>query len=195
MTSIIARGSKSKVTVLLASATAAVCLALTGGAQAQSQGKASAESPYIPTATIKEIMDSMVAPTAQVLWDAVGVTVTEKGTVEKVPETDQEWATLRQNAVTLAEATNVLIIPGRHVDEPGAQTAAQTGELAPPQIEARIKMDRMAWIAHAHVLHVAAMQAIKAIDAKDVQGLTDVGGTIDEACETCHLQFWYPNQQ
>jgi cytochrome c556 len=55
--------------------------------------------------------------------------------------------------------------------------------------------DRPAFVAHAHVLHEAAMEALRAIDAKSVDGISEAGGTIDAACEGCHLQFWYPNQE
>ena len=37
--------------------------------------------------------------------------------------------------------------------------------------------------------------ALKAIEAKDAQGLWDAGGKIDMACENCHLKYWYPNQE
>ena len=37
-------------------------------------------------------------------------------------------------------------------------------------------------------------EAIKAVDAKDIDKVSDAGGTIDSACEGCHLQFWYPDQ-
>ena len=41
----------------------------------------------------------------------------------------------------------------------------------------------------------AALIALKAIDAKSAGGLSDAGGDIDEACESCHLVFWYPNEK
>ena len=47
---------------------------------------------YIPEISIAEIMESMVMPTAQVVWDAVGVSVGAEGTVETKPETDEAWA-------------------------------------------------------------------------------------------------------
>jgi len=37
-----------------------------------------------------------------------------------------------------------------------------------------------------------AMETIRIIDAKDVEGLSVIEGSIDAACEGCHLQFWYP---
>jgi hypothetical protein len=28
-----------------------------------------------------------------------------------------------------------------------------------------------------------------------VEGLSNAGGDIDEACESCHLTYWYPNER
>jgi cytochrome c556 len=44
-------------------------------------------------------------------------------------------------------------------------------------------------------IRAAALIALKAIDARDVDGLSNAGGDIDEACESCHLVFWYPNEK
>ena len=41
----------------------------------------------------------------------------------------------------------------------------------------------------------ATAMALKAIDARNVEGLSDAGGDIDEACENCHLTYWYPNEK
>ena len=35
---------------------------------------------------------------------------------------------------------------------------------------------------------------LKAVDAKNVEGIVDAGDKLDKACETCHLKYWYPNQ-
>jgi len=150
---------------------------------------------FIPRATIVEIMDSMVMPTADVLWNAVGVSVTANGIVENVPETDEDWARLRWSAVTMAEATNALIIPGRHVAPAGTVQDPNDTALSPAQIEALIAKNRAAWVGMAHALDAAVLEAIQAIDARDVDKLADVGGTIDTACENCHLVFWYPETQ
>ena len=62
-------------------------------------------------------------------------------------------------------------------------------------IEALINKDRTTWTNLAHGLNDAAMLAFKAIEARDVQGLATAGEKIDEACESCHLRYWYPNQE
>src|SRR6266404_4286041 len=81
--------------------------------------KPAAQDNYRPTATVKDIMDSLVDPGADNLWDSVSSTVDERGITDKAPHTDEEWADVRRHAIMLLEATNMLLIPGRHVAKPG----------------------------------------------------------------------------
>jgi hypothetical protein len=174
---------------------AGVCLGLViaGGARGQmNSSRAPDSSDFVLRATIVEIMDSMVMSTANVLWNAVGVTVTADGVIENAPETNEDWARLRYAAVTMAEATNSIIIPGRHVAPADIERDPADTSLTPAQIEELIEQNWAAWVGHAHALDAAALEAIRAIDARDVDKLSEVGGTIDAACESCHLQFWYP---
>ena len=150
---------------------------------------------YRPTATIKDIMDSTVDPSADFLWDSVATVVTTTGTEERAPRTDEEWTNVRRRAIQLVEATNLLQIPGRHVARPGEKSANPGIELGPEEIETVINQDRASWINFAHGLHDAVVPALKAIEAKDVQALSDAGEKIDTACENCHLKYWYPNQE
>jgi hypothetical protein len=150
------------------------------------------ESPLRPTSTIKDIMDSMVDPCADALWDSVATIVSALGTEQRAPKTDEDWAKVRHNAITLAEATNLLVMDGRRVARPGEKAENPEVELRPEEIEAAISQDRQAWINFAHGLNDAALAAVKGIDAKDVKGLFDAGEAIDTACENCHLKYWYP---
>ena len=159
------------------------------------QSKQPDKNGYIAQFSIEEIMESIVMPAAQAVWDSVAVNVTEKGIIETKPETDEDWEKLRWQAVTLVEATNLLIVPGRHAAPPGAKSENPGSELEPEQIQALLDKLRPAFVAHVHVLHEAAMGALRAIDARNIDGISEAGGTIDEACESCHLQFWYPNQK
>jgi len=45
----------------------------------------------------------VIDPIADNIFDAVGTDVTAKGVVETSPKTDEDWAKVRQGAVTLAE--------------------------------------------------------------------------------------------
>lgn len=150
------------------------------------------EAEYRPTTTIKDLMDGMVDPAADTIWDSVATKITTKGKEEKAPHTAEEWLTVRRSALQLAEASNLLQIPGRHVAKPGEQNN-QGIELQPDQIETLINQDRAAWITFAHGLHDAATQALSAADAKDPAKVLESGEQIDNACEHCHQQYWYPH--
>jgi hypothetical protein len=139
-------------------------------------------------------MKSMVAPQADVLWTAVSSNVTSTGVEEKAPQNDKEWQAVRANAVTMLEATNAILIPGRHVAKPGEKAEDPSVQLSPEQIEALINKDLANWTKFAHGLYDATTVALKAIDAKDSMALLDAGNGIDTACENCHKQYWYPNE-
>ena len=105
-----------------------------------------ADPPFRATSTIRELMQSMVAPSAQGLWDSVGRVSDAKGTRDLEPKSAEEWAAVRRHAVSLMESTNLLLIPGRHVAREGQQTlkaddAEPGSELPPAEIEKRINAD------------------------------------------------------
>jgi cytochrome c556 len=181
----------------LAIAITSVLAVLLGScASQQSQQAAATSQPeYNTTATIKDIMDSIVDPGADAIWGAVETVVSAKGVEEKMPRTDEEWKEVRRKAIMLLEATNLLQIPGRHVAKPGEKADDPKVELAPEQIEAMINKDRAQWAKFAQALHEATMLSFKAIEAKNAEELLNTGDRIDTACENCHKQYWYPDEK
>ena len=157
-----------------------------------------APSPIVPVGTIKEIMKGIVDPNSAVLWDAVGTESGPKGLIEKAPKTDEEWTKLAGNALTLAEVANLLKMEGRHVAKPeeaNTKTAPDAPELTPTQIEEKINKDRAAWAKKADALQATAIKAMAAAKAHDKDAVLNVGEEIDNACEQCHLVYWYPDQK
>ena len=150
------------------------------------------EPPFRKTATIKDIMDSMVDPSADFLWESVATIVTKKGTEERRPRTDDEWKAVRRAAITLMEATNLLIMDGRAVAKPGEKSENPGIELSPEAIRRVMDDDPDTLVKLSGALHDAGMKAMAAIDAKNADALSDAGEVIDNACETCHLKYWYP---
>jgi hypothetical protein len=150
---------------------------------------------YTPTATVKDLMDSMVDPSADVVWNSVATVADANGIEDRTPHTNEEWANVRHGAIRLVESTNLLLMPGRHVARPGEKSETPGVELEPEQMEAMVNKDRAAWNTRAKALHDASVAALQAIDAKDAKRLFDVGEQIDTACENCHRQYWYPNEK
>jgi plastocyanin len=153
-----------------------------------------AQPSFRPTATVKDIMKSIVDPEADVLWNSVATIVTIEGTEERAPKTDEDWASVRQAAVQLVEATNLLRIPGRQVARPGEKSENPRIELHPETIQQMIVDDPVTWAKLVDGLHDAALPALNAINAKNVSGLFDAGEKLEHACETCHQHYWYPPQ-
>lgn len=150
---------------------------------------------YAPTATIKDLMDAVVDPSADDVWNAVSTTVDSGGITEKVPRTDQEWAEVRHGAIRLVEGANLLIMPGRHMARLGERSETPGVELEPKEMEVLVNKDPAAWNARAKALRDVSLEVLHAIDARDADKLTEVGGRLDTACENCHRQYWYPNEQ
>ena len=150
---------------------------------------------FRPTASVREIMESIVDPSSDFIWDSIETSVDASGVKEKAPRTNEEWALVRHQAVAMTEATNLLLIPGRHIAPAGSTADDPQVELAPDQIEALVNKDRQAWTQLAHGLYDAGMETVKAIDARDVQAYLTVGDHIDKACEKCHQTYWYPKRE
>jgi hypothetical protein len=144
------------------------------------------------TGTIKDLMDGVVDPSADYLWDSVATIVTKKGIDERRPRTDEDWKNVRRRAIALIEAPNLLMMEGRKVARPGEKSENPGIELGPEQIQEILDGDRATFIQRAHALQDAGLKALDAIDRKDVDGLSNAGEAIDEACEQCHLKYWYP---
>lgn len=173
-------------------------LAATGacrGRQSDAQAQAPNRPAYMPTATIKDLMDSVIDPSADVVWLAVTSVETAKGTAETAPHTDEDWKMVRRGAISLTEAANLLVVPGRHMARPGEKSETPGVELEPEEMEALIAKDPAAWHKRARALHEAGVAALQAIDARDAQRLFEVGEQIERACENCHTQYWYPNEK
>jgi hypothetical protein len=183
----------------------AVFLALVSAPLAQAPAKpattprtaapAAARSPFKPTSTVKEVMDDIMIPASENVFGAVSSSSGPNGSEEKVPTNDEEWADVRKNARLIAEAGNLLMIEGRHVASASVKSEHPGVELEPAQMDALVAKNRLAWTKAAQGIVAAAQVALKAIDAKNPTALSDAGGDIDAACETCHVQFWYPDEK
>ena len=156
---------------------------------------AAAMPPFIADHTIKDLMLNVVDTNADVVWLSVTTVASDKGLVETRPTNDAEWTRVRQGAIMLAEAANLLMVPGRHVARPGEKSETPGVELEPSEMEELINKDRPAFYEHAKALYNAAMLAANAAEKKDADKVFEIGETIEQACENCHKTYWYPNEQ
>jgi hypothetical protein len=155
-----------------------------------------AAPPFVITASIQELMDAVIDPAADGLWDAVGITVTSKGTEMRQPRSDEQWQEARRRAIALVEGTNLLIMDGRKLVAPGSKVLDQNtqGVVSAAEGQELLDSQHQTFVQFARALHDVGEQMLKAIDSKDAAGMMNAGAAMDGVCEGCHLKFWYPHQ-
>ena len=157
----------------------------------------SLDSSLAPTLSVKELMEHIIDPTSDWIFDAAVIDISRKGISETKPLSDDDWLKVERVGYVLAESTNLLKIPRRMVpaDEEGKPHQPGEPELPPEQIQAKIEKDRALWYKHADGLKAAALEAVQVAKARDLDGLFKVGDKVDKACEACHLEYWYPGDR
>jgi hypothetical protein len=120
--------------------------------------------PFKPLADNKLLMQAIVDPNADLVWDAVKTIDTKEGTQEFRPRNEEEWTAVRNAAITLAESGNLLMMVPR---------ARDGGE----------------WMTMARRMIDTSEEAIRAAEAKNADRLFTVGGDIYESCSACHQKY------
>jgi hypothetical protein len=162
-------------------------------AVAQQRTKANAETTQgSKLTTIKDLMDSIVDPSADVVWGAAGTVVDQDGVHNTFPKNAEEWLNVRRAAIRIIEGSNLLMMPGREAAPPGTKSETPGVELEPPEITALIKKNRRRFDTFARALQALGFEAVRAIEAQDTAALLEIGGRMQDVCEACHQAFWYP---
>jgi hypothetical protein len=100
-------------------------------------------------------------------------------------------------AVTLAEGIYLLKIP-RPFAPPGDEnnsTGPEPEELSPAQIKAKLEADPVLWNAKIEALRNVGLEVLEIVKRRDTMELWDAAENLDQACETCHLEYWYPGER
>ena len=145
--------------------------------------------------SIKDLMESIIDPSADVLWGAVGTVVDREGIHESLPKTQEDWRDLRRAAVRIIEGGNLLTMPGRDAAPVGTKSDAPGVELEPAQIAALIEQNRQTFDTFAKALQVLGSEALRASEARNAASLLDIGARMENVCESCHQTFWYPPEK
>jgi len=150
-----------------------------------------------PIVSVKELMRDMIDPVADNIFNAVGTVSTSKGNVETAPRTDEDWDKIRVGAVSLAEGIYLLKIPRPFAPagDENNSSGPDAAELSPAQIKAKIEADPVLWNAKIEALRNVGLEVLEIVKKRDADALLDAGGDLDVACETCHLEYWYPGEK
>jgi hypothetical protein len=195
-----ARGSLARAATLLLLAQCLLTQCSSQPAPAPASNANAAPAALTPVLSVKELMEHIIDPTADWIFDAAVIDVTASGTTTTAPKTDEDWLRVERGAMLLAEASNLLKMP-RAMAPPGTAgtTPLNPGEpapeLSPGEIEAKVSANRDLWNTRADELRTVALASLTVVKARNVDGLFQIGSDIDKACENCHLEFWYPGDK
>ena len=147
-----------------------------------------------PVVSVKELMRDMLDPASDYIFDSVKIVTTKNGTVENVPKTDEDWAKLRIGATTIAEGVYLLKVPRPFAPagDENNSTGPEATELSPAQIRAKLEKDPVLWNAKIEALRNVALEVLDIVKKKNTAELWEASYNLDQACESCHLQYWYP---
>ena len=115
---------------------------------------ATAQAPsFQPVGSMSQLMIYVLYPTSDALFY-----------IERTPpKTDVEWNAVRTQALTLAEAGNLMMMPSRQ----------REGD----------------WNKDAKMLVDVGTKAFKAAMAKDMDGIVALNQELNDACVVCHVQY------
>lgn len=138
---------------------------IAGARSARQAAPAEAAAPVAtPVASLKQIMNGITEPNALAVYNSVGTIIGSEGVKEIAPQNDEEWAAVGNSAAALIESGNLMLMPGRVVDN---------GD----------------WVKMTNAFIEASKAALKAADEKSTDGILSSGATINETCDTCHERY------
>jgi hypothetical protein len=110
------------------------------------------------------LMESFIEPSADVIWLSVGTIVSAAGEEHIRPKTEEEWTRVKNAAVAVSEAGNLLMMEPR---------ARDTDE----------------WMRLSKAMVDTGAEAIKAAEAKDPDAMFEAGAQIYAVCSNCHAKY------
>jgi hypothetical protein len=118
----------------------------------------------VAVATMKQIMNAIVLPNANVIYNAVGTTIIGTKVEETVPKNDKEWEAVGDSAAAIVESGNMLLAGDRLID-------------------------KREWLSFTQRFIAAGKAALEAANQKKPEGVLAAGGDLNETCDACHDKY------
>ena len=131
-------------------------------------GDSPVEVGYRQVTDVEQLMNWILDPNADVIWGAAGAIITEAGTRDLAPTTQEGWDAVRNAAATVAETGNLLMMPG-HARPGGDWTEISQGLIATAEL------------------------LIDAAERQDSDAVFDYGGQLYNVCVACHQLYILPD--
>lgn len=170
----------------------AVMMAGCSGKEADQQEAASSVK------TVHEMMLERIDPDADAIWAIGNAAIDDNASIDPALMDDGKWAELAQASNRMAtHAADLAKLDPLIVTRPGVKIADEgmTGAPTPEQIQGHMDRDADVFRALATALADHSTELAAAATARDATSAGRLINEMDGVCESCHLEFWYPEQK
>jgi cytochrome c556 len=148
--------------------------------------------------TVHEFMIERIDPDADAIWAIGNAAISEDASIDPAKMSDKDWTDLKAaadrmagHARALENLDPVLVIkPGMKIADEGTE-----GAPTPAMIQAHLEKDTDVFRALADSLTTHGTDLSAAAGKKDAVTAGRLINEMDGVCESCHLEFWYPDQK
>ena len=148
--------------------------------------------------TVHEFMIERIDPDADAIWAIGNAAISEDASIDPALMTDKNWTDLKAAADRMAGHARALenldplvaVKPGMKIADEGTQ-----GAPSPAMIQAHLEKDTDVFRALADSLTTHGTDLSAAAAKKDAVTAGRLINEMDGVCESCHLEFWYPEQK
>ncbi len=148
--------------------------------------------------TVHEFMVERIDPDADAIWAIGNAAISENASIDPALMTDKNWTDLKAAADRMAGHARALenldpllaVKPGMKIADEGTE-----GAPSPAMIQAHLEKDTDVFRALADSLTTHGTDLSAAAAKKDAVTAGRLINEMDGVCESCHLEFWYPEQK
>jgi hypothetical protein len=156
-----------------------------------------ADTPAAPVQTLHSVMLAEIDGPADALWEVTNAVIGDEGGLDPSKMDDARWLKIAELADKVAAGASKIALMDPITAAPAGTNIGDSnvpGGHSAAQVQAAIDRDpaglrALAETLGTHMTDIAA--AARAHDAATAGPLVD---QLDGVCESCHLQYWYPEQ-
>lgn len=145
---------------------------------------------------LHEQMKNVIAVQTQVVWDISSKVLDDNGNPDASRLKAADWSQIIAAAGKVRDASQVLASGPVMVAAPGQkiQDEGTPGAFGAKAVQGVIDANPKAFSAFSLAMAGSMSEIIATAQARDAKKLDAAAGQLDQLCEQCHKQFWYPNQ-
>ena len=144
---------------------------------------------------VRAAMQQQVNPATMAIWDIGNNAMNDAGGIDPALMDDAKWSALAKAAGELSAAAKGLAAGTSFIASAPDNATVAEGEIAMADVQKHLDADPEGFSQMATALAEHADKLAAAASAKDVATAGELVSGIDQVCESCHMTYWYPEQQ